>query len=316
MAALYYFIINPKSGSSVDISCIRHLRDHLRLRNQRVQLHLTRSLHHAAELAADAIEKKARVLIVSGGDGTVRTVAEAMAGVDIPILIIPSGTENLLACELGLDRSEPKIIETLEKGKLRKIDLGRANGRYFMAIVGVGFDAEVVNRVHNERSGHIAHSSYVWPICRMFWEYRFPHLRIEADGELLCDEPALAFVSNISRYAVGLGISRQADCSDGLLDICIYKCDNQLGLLCHSLLTVRRLSERSKRVVRRKCRTISVSSTEAETPVQLDGDPSSGLPIKIEVVPAAVQVLTPPAPKHSRYHPPVRFYHLKRWLLG
>ena len=318
MTSLYYFIINPKSGSNVDISCVRHLRDYLRERNHRVVLELTRSLEHAGELARDAAAAGAEMVVAAGGDGTVRTVADAMAGTQIPILIIPCGTENLMAGELGLDGYWKTTLSAFEDGLIRQLDLGQINNRHFMAIVGVGFDAEVVRRVHSLRSGHISHRSYIWPICRTFWEHKFPHLRVEADGEPLCDEPALVFVSNISRYAVGLGISPDANVGDGLLDLCIYKCNGKLALISHSLRTIVGTSDKSRSVIRRKCRKISIRSgkgNEMDVPVQIDGDPGPSLPLEIDVIPAAAQVLVPPPPGHSRYHPPIRFYHLRRWLL-
>lgn len=303
MTSLYYFIVNPKSGSNVDINCVRRLRDYLRERNHRAVLELTRSLEHAGELAHNAAAAGAKMVVVAGGDGTVRTVADALAEMQIPILIIPCGTENLMAGELGLDGSWKTTLNTFEGGLIRQLDLGQANDRHFMAIVGVGFDAEVVRRVHSLRSGHISHRSYIWPICRTFWEHKFPHLQVEADGESLCDEPALVFVSNISRYAVGLGISPDADVSDGLLDLCIYKCDNKLTLLSHSLRTIVGTSDKSRSVIRRQCRKISIRSgkrNETDTPVQIDGDPGPSLPLEIEVIPAAAQVIVPPPPGHGK----------------
>jgi len=312
----YWFIVNPKSGSSADVESVRFIRDYLRQRHQPMRLKLTRSLAHAGELAQEAIGAGAAAVVVSGGDGTVRTVAEAMAGSAIPILILPAGTENLLAQELGIDGSRKTSLKMLENGTVRKLDLGRANERYFMAIAGVGFDAQVVRRINQFRSGHITHSDYIWPICRTFWEYGFPHLRVEADGELICDEPSLVFVGNITRYAVGLPIHPYADCSDGLLDITIYRYRRRRELLLHSLRTVLHQADRSRQVSRHTCKEVTISCPEADVPVQLDGDPGPTLPLSIQIVPAAARVLTPPPPPGRAYHPPVRFYHLRHCLCG
>ena len=310
----YWFIVNPKSGSSADAESVRFVRDYLRQRHQPMRLEITRSLAHAGELAVSAIGAGAAAVVVSGGDGTVRTVAEAMAGSEIPILIVPAGTENLLAQELGIDGSRKTSLKMLENGMVRKLDLGRANDRHFMAIAGIGFDAQVVRRINQFRHGHITHSDYIWPICRTFWEYGFPHLRVEADGELICDEPSLVFVGNITRYAVGLPIHPYADCSDGLLDITIYRYRRRRELLLHSLRTVARQADRSRQVSRHTCRELTITSPQADVPVQLDGDPGPALPLTIRIVPAAARVLTPPAPTGREYHPPVRFYHLRCWL--
>lgn len=294
MKSRYHFIVNPKSGSSVDISTIVRLREHLRRQGHDIQLNLTESLAHAGHLAARAIDSGADFIVVAGGDGTVRAVAEAMAGSEIPILILPSGTENLLSQELGIDGTLRNAVKILERGRLRNLDLGLVNNRHFMAIVGVGFDAEVIQRINRFRSGHITHSDYIWPICRTFWEYQFPHLRIAVDGELLCDEPALVFVGNISRYAVGLPIVPHADCSDGRLDVCIYKCRRRRELLLHAIRTVVHQAQCSANVYRFNCTNLTISSSESHVPVQIDGDPGPSLPLKITIIPAAARVLTPP----------------------
>jgi len=314
MATSYQFIVNPKSGSSAHVRSVRALCDVLRRRHCRVHIELTQSLGHAAELAGRARATNAAAVIVAGGDGTVRAVAAGMAGSQMPMLIVPTGTENLFACQLGLDGSEELTLRTLDHGQARGLDLGLANQRYFIAIAGVGFDAEVVQRINRFRSGHITHTDYVWPICRTFWEHCFPHLNVVADGELICDEPALLFVSNISRYAVGLKVSPEADFSNGYLDVTVYKCRRRRRLLLHSGLTILGQSHHSSLVVRRRCRQLHVEAAEPAVPVQLDGDPGPALPLDVRVVPAAARVLAPPPKGDPGYLRPARFYHLRAWL--
>ena len=224
MAPLYWFIVNPKSGSSVKTAAIRTLCERLRQRGSSIRIDFTQSLPHAGEIAAQARSQDVAALLVCGGDGTVRAVAQGAAGGETPIMVIPTGTENLLAGELGLDGTVDVALRTLDYGSVRNLDLGVANGRHFMAVLGVGFDAEVIRRINCFRQGHITHMDYLWPITRTYFEYRFPHLRAVADGRVICDEPGLLFVSNISRYAVGLRVAPQADFSNGMLDVTVYKC--------------------------------------------------------------------------------------------
>ena len=316
MSQRYHFIVNPKSGSSLDVATVQRLRDHLCAAGSHVQVDLTRSLEHARQLADHAVNEAATAIVVAGGDGTVRAVIEGTNRSGTPLVIIPCGTENLLACELGLDSSLRSCLGALADGVGRTVDLGCANGSHFMAIAGVGFDAEVIRRIERQRAGHIGHTDYLWPICRTYWEYSLPQLRVEADGQLLCDEPALVFVSNISRYAVQLGISPDADCGDGLLDVCVYRCRSRAELLLHAAQTALRTSGRNHRIERRRCRKLTISSCDPDVPVQLDGDPGPALPLQIEVLPAAARILTPRPAPGDRYHQPVRFYHLRQWLNG
>lgn len=308
----FAFIINPKSGSNLDIKAVRHLITWLRRQSCTVSVNLTRSLAHAGELAADALQRPCAAIITAGGDGTVRTVVEAMAGSGTPLLIIPAGTENLLATELGIDPSFDALVKMLQRPHLKTLDLGLVNGTHFMAILGVGFDAEVIHRMNIFRAGHITHFDYVWPICRTFWEYRFPTIRVVADGREVCDEPALVFVSNISRYSVGLGISPDADCGDGLLDLTIYRCRTHGRLLQHAFLTSIGRAHQSPFITRLRCRTATISSPNPCTHVQIDGDPGPRLPIEIAVVPEAAHILTP---VREGGHRVARLHYLRRWLM-
>ena len=311
----HQLIVNPKSGANLRVDRIKGLKEHLEGQGDSVDIHLTRSLGHASELTKKAVDGDYDTVMIAGGDGSVRVVLEAAAGSKLPVLIIPSGTENLLACELGLDGSLANSIAAMQNGIVREIDLGKVNDKHFMAVIGVGFDAQVVKYVHHKRDGHITPMNYLWPLARTFWSYKFPPIKVVADGNVICDEPGLIFVSNIERYAIGLGIAPGADCSDGYLDLTIFKCGSRSRLLMQSWLTTCRIDHRSSYVTRVKCKNVEISCNSSSIPVQLDGDEGPELPLHISVDPAYAHILTPPPPPGMKYHPPVSFYHLKRWVL-
>ena len=248
---------------------------------------------HACELARKCVERAAELVAVVGGDGTVAEVANGLAYSKIPLLIVPAGTENIIATELGISNNTAQLDMLLSKGKTHPVDMGRVNGKYFLAILGAGFDAEVVHRVHRNRQGHISHLSYFWPIWRTFWEYRFPAIRVTADDELICDGPALVFVGNMARYAAGLRILRDACFDDGLLDLCVYPCRRQLRLMLHSANTMLKIHPERRSVTYRHCRNIEISSSDPSVRMQVDGDPAGHLPAKIKVCPGALSLLLP-----------------------
>ena len=253
----------------------------------------TRHAGHAIELARQAGKGSADLVAVVGGDGTVAEVANGLAHSNTPLLIVPAGTENIIATELGLSNAAAQMDLLLKQGRNHPVDMGCVNGRYFLAILGAGFDAEVVHRVHRTRQGHISHLSYFWPIWRTLWEHKFPALRVTADGEELFDAPGLVFVGNTARYATGLRILRDAKFDDGLLDLCVYPCSGQLRLILHSLNTTLRIHPERRSVIYRRCRNIEISSSVPSVPVQVDGDPGGTLPAKIEVHPGALNLLLP-----------------------
>jgi len=292
------YIVNPASGSRGHKLVGRKFEKYLIEKGYETRIFLTASLKHACELANDAaVDYNCAMVAVVGGDGTVREVAHGLEGSDKPLLIVPCGTENLLANELGFDEKFKTLVQTFEQGYIRPLDLGSVNGRCFTSVVGVGFDGEIVKKVSRQRTGHIDHFDYFWPIWRTFWSYRFPQIKVAVDQEEIFEGQCMVFVGNISRYALGLNILHDADFSDGMLDICIYKCTSQLRLIKHSLLTISKQHTKYKDVIYRQGKTITISSDFAEIHTELDGDPGPGLPVKIEIIPQAINCLVPKGAK-------------------
>lgn len=292
------FILNPKSGQSSSKLTGRQFEQYLVGKGFEVRANLTTSLENACELATDAaVDYNCALVVVVGGDGTVREVAHGLEGTDKPLLIVPYGTENLLASELGFDEKLGTIIRTFEAGYIRPLDLGSANGKCFTSIAGFGFDGQVVKRVSRKRKGHIDYFDYFWPIWRTFWDYKFDSMRVQVDGEEIFDGRGLVFVGNISRYAVGLQILQHADYSDGVLDICIYKCASQLKLAELSIITILKQHAERHDVIYRQGKSITVSSDVAGIETEIDGDPGPDLPVEIKVIPQAVNCLVPEGAK-------------------
>ena len=292
------YIVNPKSGASSSKLTGRKFEQYLVKKGFDVRASLTASLEDACELATDAaVDFDCAMVVVVGGDGTVREVAHGLEGSDKPLLIVPCGTENLLANELGFDEKLKTILRTFEAGYIRPLDLGSANGKCFTSIVGFGFDGQVVKRVSERRDGHIDYFDYVSPIWRTFWTYKFAPMKVEVEGEEIFDGRGLVFVGNISRYAMGLQVLHHADFGDGLLDVCIYKCASRVHLVKHSLMTVLKQHATSGDVVYRQGKNFIVSSQVSDIETEIDGDPGPALPIQIKVIPQAVNVMVPEGAK-------------------
>jgi YegS/Rv2252/BmrU family lipid kinase len=287
------YIINPKSGASSCKLTEQLFRKYLAEKGFEVRVSYTASLAHACEIAVAAAEdNRCAMIAAAGGDGTVREAAHGLEGSSKPLFIVPCGTENLLANELGFDTKPQTVIDVFEAGYTKDLDLGNANGRCFTSIAGFGFDGKVVERVSRERKGHIDYTDYFWPIWRTFWDYKFDKMQVVVDGQKIFDDRGMVFVGNISKYAIGLGILKQADFSDGLLDVCIYKCASRIRLIKHSLMTVLKQHIKSKDVIYRQGRKIIVTS-DSDVRTQIDGDPGPNLPVEIEIIPKAVKIMVP-----------------------
>lgn len=293
------YIVNPKSGASSDKRLVSGFRDYLVNRGYDVRLVFTESLGHACELATQAaVDYQCALVCAAGGDGTLREVIHGLEGSNKPLLPMPCGTENLLANELGFDLTVETLIKAFEGNCKRPLDLGIINGKCFTSIAGFGFDGDVIHRLHATRKGHINHLDYFWPIWRTFWQYSFPEMRVEANGKEIFNGRGLVFVGNISRYAIGLSILKDANYGDGLLDVCIFRCSNQLQLIWQAVKTVFKCHTRGKNAVYTQAKTIRVESVVTSgVYAQIDGDPGPDMPAEINIIPEAIHVLVPPGAK-------------------
>lgn len=290
-------IINTSSGSSGDKPIVKKFIEYLESKKYQLQINHTQSLSHARSLAAEsAVKFNCSMVIVAGGDGTIREAVHGLEGSDKPLMLLPCGTENLLANELGYKKSLKSWLEVFQANFIRPLDLCKANDQFFTSVGGVGFDAEVVKIVDEQRRGNITHLHYFFPILRTFLTYKFPKISVEMDDKLIFSDRGIVIFGNISRYALGLPILISANYSDGLLDICICKCGNKLVLLYHSLLTILKLHQRNKGVIYKQCKKIKIYS-DSFVRTEIDGDPGPPLPLEISVIPHAVNILVPPKGK-------------------
>ena len=286
-----HVIINPHSGYGGKRLLLADLRHELRAAGYDVVEYTTKAPDDATDRARQ-IAQQAAAIIVWGGDGTVNEVANGLAGTDVPIIACPAGTENLLAKELRVPADARGVVDVLQHGQLVSCDVGKVNGHNFLLIIGIGFDGEVVRRLTAIRTGHISHLSYFWPIWRTFWEHDFPRMRIEADGEVIFDDFGLAFVGNISRYAVGLRICRDAQFDDGMLDMVVFRCREQSALVLHAAWTLLRQHPLKGDVVYKRFRH-AVITTDKPVPSQVDGDVGPSTPLDISVQPSRLKLLVP-----------------------
>ena len=287
-----HLIINPQSGHGGQKLLLADLRAAMRRYNIELVEYTTKAPQDATQYAS-SIANDASAILVWGGDGTVNEVVNAISGSDVPILPCPAGTENLLAKELRIPSDPRAIVEILRAGQLVECDVGRVNGQNFLLIIGVGFDGEVVRRLSIARTGHISHLSYFWPLWRTFWEHDFPRLHIIADGKEIFHDHGLAFVGNISRYAVGLRVCRDAQFDDGLLDLVVFTCQEQTALMLHATWTLLRMHPLKGNVIYRQVKQVRIE-TDREAPSQVDGDLGPTPPLDISISPKRVKLLVPP----------------------
>lgn len=292
MYRVIHLIVNPVSGRRRVDSILARLAGPAAHRNTDFRIHETRAAGHGIELARELAEAGALVVAV-GGDGT---IAEVVAGmVDRPghLAVLPFGTENLLAKELGYRCAPRAFWRCVDFGQPAQLDVGECNDRPFVSVVGVGFDGLAVQLLHRVRRGHISHFNYTRPILWSLARYTYPPIRVVADGEPSFEGPGLAYVGNIARYAIGLKILRDARPDDGWLDLCVFPCCNHAELAVHAIRVLGRRHLESHRVRHTRCHEVRIEA-DTPVPVQCDGDVADPLPIRVRLTGKRVTFLMPP----------------------
>jgi diacylglycerol kinase (ATP) len=251
-----------------------------------------------------------RGLVAVGGDGTVAALINERP--DVPIAVMPAGTENLFARHFGFARNCSKAAARIAEGRAEPLDLGLIDGRRFALMAGFGFDADVVSRHHAARLGRSGQprttnrAAYVEPVLRSSFAYRFPALTLSIEGVDGAQETLVgttAFVFNLPRYALGLPFAPSAMGDDGWLDLVVFRDPGPFRALHYLWLVVRGLHLDRPGIAHRRVRRVSIEASGI-VPVQLDGDPGGLVepgepPRVIEVLPRAIDVLVP-APRAAR----------------
>lgn len=263
----------------------------------------TRLIDHPQELAQASQESmeqgRLKAVVAAGGDGTA-ALAINKTPRGAPIAVLPLGTENLLAKYLGI-RGPEEVLRAIVHGVPVPLDVGQANGRLFLLMLSCGFDAHVVQRLHEGRRGHIRHLSYAKPIFHSLRTYDYPEIRItrlegasDASDHPPCDQQSArwVFVMNLPCYARGLPIAPRASGVDGLLDVCTFRRGswwNALRYLGGVLLGRHHQDRDCTQFQARRLRL----EADLPTPYQIDGDPGGLLPVEVELLPGRLNLLAP-----------------------
>ena len=287
-------LVNPKAGPIAAQPGADRLAQLLQKQGYKVEV-FTDLAAVASQANRWHAEGALRTLVGVGGDGT---AAELVNRTDegLPLTLFPGGNSNLLARYLQMTKDPEFMCRTIVDGVVTRLDAGRANGRIFLLMIGCGFDAEVVNRVHGNRTGHINLKNYFQPVGDVLRNYSYPEIQAswEDDGEPAADRgPSLSarwlFVFNLPCYGGGFRIAPHSDGSDGQLDVCGFRSGGFWRHLATILLRCHRCSPDWIACRRRRLRITS----DAPVPYQLDGDPGGWLPLDVEVLPGRLTLVVP-----------------------
>ena len=274
------FIINPISGKGKKAKIAQLLLA------KGYKVAFTEYAGHAEVLAREATED---VVVAVGGDGTVNEVARGIVGTEKALGIIPCGSGDGLARHLGLSHNIKKALRTIEQGECKRMDTAEVNGRLFLSVCGVGFDAVVSERF--AKSGKRGLANYIRQGLKTWRNYTPEKYIVEIDGKEIDVEALFITVGNSDQWGNNAKITPLADCCDGILDITIVE---KFGVWEMPWLALRLMTgtlQRSRKVHCYKGKEVRIIR-ECEGAAHADGDwYMESATLNIKILPSALKVI-------------------------
>ncbi len=252
----------------------------------------------AGEIARTAIEQGAELILAAGGDGTINEALDGMVNSSVPLGVLPAGTANVLATELGLGRNLERTAKLIPQYIARRIAIGRldcgSGPRHFLSMAGIGFDAHIVYNLNARLKSRLGKGAYwISGLGQAF--RRFPEFEIEIDGGTreMC---SFALVSRVRNYGGDFEIAHRASLLDERFEVVVFRGRSSLpylkyvlGMISGRLAGMGGVSFTMARNVR------MFHPADPRVYIQVDGEYAGRLPASIGLVPDAVTLLIPPA---------------------
>jgi len=287
-------IFNPTAGRR-RWEFVNAVMTELKVKGASVSLVSTRGPGDAEMLAKEHAQSDADIVAAAGGDGTINEVANGLIAAGRGTLgIIPMGTANLVALEIGLKTLPMEVARTLLTGTPKTIHAGIANGRHFLLMAGVGFDAQVVAGLNIGLKKRIGKAAYAWSSMVQMNRYSFPTYQVTADGVFY--EAASVVICKSRYYAGPYTLAPSARLTDPHLELCLFKQSGKLSVMRYGLTMLLDRFETCPDIERIVCKSVQIASpADGSAPIQADGELFGEAPVDVGVAQNALQLIYPNA---------------------
>ncbi len=235
----------------------------------------------------------ADLILVFGGDGTINEVMNGMVHSQVPLGVLPGGTANVLAMELGLGSRLERAAERLGQCVERRVAIGRVCGveetpRHFLLMGGVGLDAVIVTKVNDRLKARIGKLAY-WLAGTQEFFHRVGQVQVQMNGET--HSYGFALASRVRNYGGDLEIASGASLLSADFEVVLFEGSNPLRYALYFAAVLVRAVQKMPGV-----RTVRASRIElgGDGPIQIDGEDVGRAPASFEIVPDALTLLVPP----------------------
>jgi len=282
-------IYNPVAGPKI-LSKIDRIHALLSARGIPFEVVQTSGPGDAVLLARESAYAGAETVVAVGGDGTVNEAANGLAGSRTRLAVIPHGTGNVFAHEVGLPKTVDGCLDLLDNGKTIEVPLARAENRYFVLLASAGFDAEVVERMSSRQKNFLGIGAYVlagmWYLLRSqptLW-MEFPDReRMEAQTVIVCRG---------KKYGGGVTMAPDGNLEGNALQVVALRKTGRWAILRFTLDVLRGKHAASPSVLIREAQSVLVRC-RFPSAAQVDGDYLGPLPVRFEMTDVTLRIVVP-----------------------
>ena len=279
------FIINPGSGSH-DINLKEVIPGHFEGRDTEIALFELPDDCSLDKIKAEIDRENADRVVAVGGDGTLKLVAECLLNSETPIGIIPAGSANGMAKELGIPQELAEALNLLETGRLQKIHVVKLNDEICIHLSDLGFNAYLVKKFDTlPERGMWGYAKATW---HALWNHKRMDVELKIEGETIRSKAAMVAIANATMYGSGLKINPDGKLDDGLFEIVLVKDYSYLEIL---KIWITRLPFNPKKIEVFQTATVKISSKH-KAHFQVDGEYVGKVnTVEAKILPAAITVV-------------------------
>jgi len=287
-------IINPASGKEESI--LPTINASMEKAGIKWEASITHKAGDGIRFAKAAVKEGIDALAVYGGDGTLMEAISGLIGSKIPLIILPGGSANVMAKELGIPTDLKEACELMSQIPLemKTIDVGQFDKRYFIVGIGLGFGADLVKGADRDTKNKFGIFSYFLSAAAAIKKTKKAIYHLKIDGEEHEVQGLTCLITNTGNLGFStISFDKHIDVGDGFLDVVVLRKAN-LSLIKLVIVTLlkRERPHNMELVKHWQGKDISVSSSPKQT-VQCDGEVLENSSLHIKVIPGAITVLVP-----------------------
>lgn len=289
-----YAIINPKSGTSAKKNLPHMIAESFDPHRFTVHTFITGYAGHGSEIAREAVANKVDYVIAVGGDGTVNEIGKELVHSETALGIIPLGSGNGLGRDLQIPLNAKAALDILVQENTEYIDYGKVEDKVFLCTCGMGFDADVADRVAGKKQR--GSFMYLMNMLEQFFQQKTQKYKIVCPEGTLEGEAFVVTCANASQYGYNAHIAPHADIQDGKMDIAILKPLSVVDLPKTSIQLFAKKIDENKKMEALTTNKVTIYR-EKEGVMHIDGDPiHMGKVVNVEIIPRGLKVLLPKNP--------------------